>query len=244
MHFEDRIERFHAQISVALWPEPLWHAVLEFFGTEDIARVSYHHIPPLGAPDEGRTRVIAEGYPDAYLEDYIRSKAFRTDPIVLHALTEERPFPWRDVPKFRKLTTEEKSFFKRLCEDGYDNGIGISVFGPGGRTGFFGLGLAPEDPVPPRDVLLVYAWVCQHAHLTYCKMVRKQLPDVPQLTARETEILRWVARGKSNSVIADIMSLSPHTVDAHIRRIFLKLGTTDRVSAAVRGIGEGLLQGR
>jgi LuxR family transcriptional regulator/LuxR family quorum-sensing system transcriptional regulator CciR len=54
-------------------------------------------------------------------------------------------------------------------------------------------------------------------------------------------VLSWVARGKSNTSIAEILGISVHTVDAHLRRIYLKLGVYDRISAAVRGIGTGLI---
>ena len=40
-----------------------------------------------------------------------------------------------------------------------------------------------------------------------------------------------------------IMGVSAHTVDAYLRRIFLKLGTTDRVTAAIRGVGSGIITG-
>ena len=56
-------------------------------------------------------------------------------------------------------------------------------------------------------------------------------------------MLGWVARGKSNSMIGDILGISAHTVDAHMRRICLKLGVSDRISATVRGIGVGLIHG-
>ena len=70
------------------------------------------------------------------------------------------------------------------------------------------------------------------------------LPDRPlekPLSARELEILDWVARGKSNSVIADILSLSGATVDTYLRRIYDNLDVSDRTSAAVRGVGMGLI---
>ncbi|MCB1402817.1 MAG: helix-turn-helix transcriptional regulator, partial [Rhodobacteraceae bacterium] len=63
----------------------------------------------------------------------------------------------------------------------------------------------------------------------------------PNLSERETEVLAWVARGKSNSAIGEILGISAHTVDAHLRRIYLKLGVFDRISAALRGIGVGLI---
>ena len=42
-------------------------------------------------------------------------------------------------------------------------------------------------------------------------------------------------------VIGDILGISGNTVDAHLRRIYLKLGVFYRLSAAVRGIGVGLI---
>lgn len=65
--------------------------------------------------------------------------------------------------------------------------------------------------------------------------------DVPELSPREREIVRWMARGKSNTVIAQILSISRHTVDTHLRRAFRKLGAADRTTAALRAMERGLL---
>ncbi len=61
------------------------------------------------------------------------------------------------------------------------------------------------------------------------------------LSARQREILSWVALGKSNSIIASILGISPHTVDTHMRRIFERLGTTDRTVAAIRAVQSGMI---
>lgn len=54
-----------------------------------------------------------------------------------------------------------------------------------------------------------------------------------QLTAREAEIALWLARGKSNRDIAEILSLSPRTVNKHLEAVFEKLGVENRAAAAV-----------
>ncbi|MEO0412476.1 MAG: helix-turn-helix transcriptional regulator [Pseudomonadota bacterium] len=54
-------------------------------------------------------------------------------------------------------------------------------------------------------------------------------------------VLQWVARGKSNLDISDILSVSSNTVDTYLRRIYAKLGVNDRVTAAVKGVGSGLI---
>jgi DNA-binding CsgD family transcriptional regulator len=60
------------------------------------------------------------------------------------------------------------------------------------------------------------------------------------VTEREAEVLLWIARGKSNRDIAEILDLSPRTVNKHLEQIYAKLGVENRTSAAalaVRTIG-------
>ena len=52
------------------------------------------------------------------------------------------------------------------------------------------------------------------------------------LTPRETEVLSWVAKGKTNRDIADILGMSPRTVDKHLEHVFEKLGVETRAAAA------------
>jgi DNA-binding NarL/FixJ family response regulator len=54
------------------------------------------------------------------------------------------------------------------------------------------------------------------------------------LTEREAEVLLWIARGKANRDIGEILGLSPRTVNKHLEQIFPKLGVENRASAAVR----------
>lgn len=68
------------------------------------------------------------------------------------------------------------------------------------------------------------------------KLLRRKLT----VTEREAEVLLWIARGKSNRDIAEILDLSPRTVNKHLEQIYAKLGVENRASAAalaVRTIG-------
>jgi DNA-binding CsgD family transcriptional regulator len=51
-----------------------------------------------------------------------------------------------------------------------------------------------------------------------------------QLSPREQEIVRMVAKGHPNKVIADVLNISSWTVCTHLRRIFAKLGVTSRAA--------------
>jgi DNA-binding response OmpR family regulator len=55
-------------------------------------------------------------------------------------------------------------------------------------------------------------------------------PDVP-LTPRETEVLSWLAKGKTNRDIAEILGMSHRTVNKHLEHIFEKLGVETRSAA-------------
>lgn len=53
-----------------------------------------------------------------------------------------------------------------------------------------------------------------------------------QLTPRETDVLVWVAKGKTNRDIAEIVGMSPRTVNKHLEHIYVKLGVETRSAAA------------
>jgi DNA-binding NarL/FixJ family response regulator len=52
------------------------------------------------------------------------------------------------------------------------------------------------------------------------------------LTNREAQVLFWISNGKSNREIAEILSMSPRTVNKHLEQIFPKLGVENRTAAA------------
>lgn len=56
------------------------------------------------------------------------------------------------------------------------------------------------------------------------------------ITAREAEVLLWVAQGKSNGDIAGILGMSEKTVKTHMSNLFEKLGLENRNAAAMRAV--------
>ena len=71
-------------------------------------------------------------------------------------------------------------------------------------------------------------WVWHRAPAKAGSPVRQ--PDIP-LTPRETEVLSWLAKGKTNRDIADILGMSHRTVNKHLEHIFEKLGVETRSAA-------------
>lgn len=62
-----------------------------------------------------------------------------------------------------------------------------------------------------------------------------------RLTERESEVLKLLVQGKSNTQIAQELIVSVHTAKAHVCSILQKLCVDDRVQAAVKAIKEGIV---
>ncbi len=62
------------------------------------------------------------------------------------------------------------------------------------------------------------------------------------LTRRETDVLQWVAEGKTNAEIGIILGMSPRTVQKHLEHIFEKLGVATRTAAATWALVRTLSQ--
>ena len=66
-------------------------------------------------------------------------------------------------------------------------------------------------------------------------------PPRESLSARETEILAQVARGRTNAEIGRALFISEATVKTHLLRMFHKLGVSDRTAAVTSAMARGYL---
>jgi LuxR family transcriptional regulator/LuxR family quorum-sensing system transcriptional regulator CciR len=213
----------------------------KYLATTHVRMVSYMHYPPVGALDyDGQIRVGEFGYPEEWRKSYLAERMHLSDPLARRAVNFTRPIFWSETPKLPNLTAAEKAYIDRVSAQKLGEGIGIPVFGPAGRNGYAALGFGTAKRPPDEEVLELQV-ASQMGHLCYCRLLLRELPRGVNLSAREKEILRWVARGRTNTQIADVLNLSRNTVETYIRRCFDKLDVNDRVSAALRGIALGMV---
>ena len=66
--------------------------------------------------------------------------------------------------------------------------------------------------------------------------------SIPELTDRESDVLRQMAAGRSNKEIAETLSLAVGTVKSHVNSILEKLGADDRTQAVVTALKKGLTE--
>jgi len=62
------------------------------------------------------------------------------------------------------------------------------------------------------------------------------------LSDREQQCLQLIAEGKTSWAVAEILAISPHTVNAHIRNIVRKLGVATRPQAVAEGMRRGFIR--
>lgn len=94
---------------------------------------------------------------------------------------------------------------------------------------------AGDTPVDPKMTRKLFDYVAHHNHLPDAQLVNT-------LNERELEILRLIARGLTNSTIAETVHLSEGTVRNYISHIFTKLDVSDRTQAALLALRYGLVK--
>ena len=181
-------------------------------------------------------------YPDEWQTRYVEQGFQHRDPALLVASRSIAPVDWQ------RLREEEsfKSVFRAAHDFGIaEQGLTIPVRGPFGDVGLFSVTRDCSDRewglLKPKILAeLQSAAVHLHDNVVRSHALTRKLTH-PTLSAREVEILQWVAAGKSQHDVADILSISSRTVEVHLRSSRTKLGALTTAQAVGRAIGLGLI---
>lgn len=219
----------------------LWRYLRRYYQSKGFRGLAYFLVNRTGAGSMRGFTVIHRGFPAEVTQKYIAEGWGEKDPGPAYSLLRGQAARWRDVWAKIEPDQEQQAFLQVMGAAGLGDGYNLPVFGPRGRHGTIAVGNPVNaqalDQAPVDEMHLM----AQAAHMRLCQLLPDKMTADRPLSQRELEILEWVARGKSNSVIADILHLSGGTVDTYLRRIYHKLDVSDRTSAAVRGVGMGLI---
>jgi len=101
------------------------------------------------------------------------------------------------------------------------------------RAGGAGVKVQGVARLAPGEILLRVS----EAEDSAAPGMEDRLRETYQVSAREAEVLSWIAQGKTNRDIAEILDVSPRTVNKHLERIFRKIGVENRTAAAAIVLG-------
>jgi len=208
---------------------------LEWFG---FSCVTCFTIPGPGA--QLKDNIWLNNRPAEYVERYAEKNYVIHDPIVKELRRNTRPYSWSDVREGRDLKKGERTIIEEGREFGARDGLIIPIMSLSGQRALFSpCGLEPDLTPRARAALELIGIYSHHALMR--AMVERQREETVHtpLTPREREILQWVAVGKTDEEIADILSISTTTVTSHVENAKQKLDAFRRTYAVVQAIRLG-----
>ncbi len=190
-----------------------------------------------GAPRSGRT---LSNYPESWQSCYRERTYLRIDPIVQHALSSLVPLTWCDRIF---VTTEQRAFRDESRMYGLSAGVSFPAhnrYGDVACVSFVRQAGESDNGGAPCEIPIWGALVA-NLMLDTSRRLGAVQSGTPCLSARELEILRWVAEGKSSWDISQIVSLTEHGVLHHIRNVMKKFDVPTRRQAVLMASRLGML---
>lgn len=192
-------------------------------------------------PVDGSIHVYTN-YPEPWKDHYRDAGFHRLDPTILTASRSIAPVDWRRLKShgnFRKVFREAHDFgISEL-------GVTIPVRGPYGDVGMLSVTRvcdAREWDGQMRHSLGDLQSAAVHLHDAAMRSdALSHILRRPMLSTRETEILQWIAAGKSQLDVADILGISQRTVEVHLSSARDKLGALNTPQAVARAVGLGVI---
>lgn len=183
--------------------------------------------------------VILNNYDAAWQARYASAGYLQIDPTVLHGRRSQTPQIWTD---------QTFAVAPRLWDDARASGLRVgwaqSTLNAIGVGGMLTLS-RPAEALSTAELAtkeVKMRWLVNVAHLSLSRIFTAQrAAQIPKLTAREVEVLKWTADGKTSGEISDLLTVSDATVNFHVKNAVTKLKTANKTAAAVRAAMLGLL---
>lgn len=175
-----------------------------------------------------RIVILLDGLPDSVAARLVSAEN-GVNAISSRARESDEPFFWHDLGDMSGST-----LMRDVAAAGLVDGYCIPVRMPAGGRGL--VSLISDKPIDlDEGQALVLRALSQAAH----SQVLHLLPEAAKaarLTAREREVLRWTAAGKTADATAEILSISVRTVEYHLLNAARKLNTANRTHTVVEAL--------
>ncbi|WP_439817603.1 LuxR C-terminal-related transcriptional regulator [Zavarzinia sp. CC-PAN008] len=169
---------------------------------------------------------------------YINEGYHQFDPVMTAVSTADEPYTWDEIPR-RNLVPRARQLFVDVGSIGYVNGIVVPMLIRGvGPVAFTTFARQPE--VTPAIKVLVEALARKVARRV-ARLQHQQIDELPPLTPREAEILRWVALGLSAAQVGLVTGISARTVEYHLSNVQKKLNSNNQTNSVVIALAAGML---
>ncbi len=196
-------------------------------------------------PDAGQKagHAVACNFPDDWMTHYIEQHYEEIDPVIMQVHRTAYAFSWDSLHTVKNFSKEQKTILHEAKESGLKDGIGIPLYGP--RNELAGVGLAGSEKGMDlnRNTMSKLQLITSQFHLVYCALEQKdpETSNIPVLTKREREVLKWWAIGKTADEIAMILGCSKANVKFHVKRVYEKLEANSKILAVTKAIRWGLI---
>jgi DNA-binding CsgD family transcriptional regulator len=185
---------------------------------------------------------VMQNYPDDWMKHYVAKGFEAFDPVRCFMFTANGPFIWDELPLVQDLSRKQQECLSGGVEAGLYNGAAVSMRGANGEIAGIGAASSTRQDMDPNTPYILNL-LSQQFYLAYCTLMQKpENKSKPiYLTDREREVLTWFAKGKSSVDTADILGISYHGVEFHLKNVMRKLNTQNKTAAMVKALYNGLI---
>lgn len=195
-----------------------------------------HHID-FGLPSR---HVRLSNYPLEWLA-YVREQTRLPDPVIRAAERSSSGFKWDKLDKLVTLTKAEQDYMRRAAQYGIGMGYTVPNHVPGERFGSCNFVVRPEHEFPEARISAAQALGNFAFEAARRLLAERDEPSenwvVPApLSDRQRECLLFVAKGKSDSIIGQLLNIKPRTVNEHIEAAKKRYSVATRSQLLVRAL--------
>jgi LuxR family quorum sensing-dependent transcriptional regulator len=211
--------------------------------TKELEWFGFTHVTHISMPGPGQSAgdsLIMNTRPQAYVDNYIEKNHVARDPVIAELRRTLNPYSWGDIRERRDLSKAERMILDEAREFDVQDGLTIPIVTLSGSMSIFcPCGRDPNLTPRARAALEIIGVYSHHALKRALVQTQRSEAARAPLTPREREIMQWVASGKTDEEIADILSISTTTVTTHVENAKLKLDAFRRTYAVVQAIRFG-----